>query len=191
MTNKKTKSTATTSSPKTETAEVTATEEVVINTTDAADNKDGEVFGGPRKRVKRRKVYERVREAQIPDEVYEHFAKDDYYPRLVRWSIHGDIDYGYLNRRLQEGYEFITKDELPASYLQGLRIKDTSIVNGMVTNGADLCLMKVDMDLRESRKDYYHDLAHKQVEAVDVHVERNGLRNRSKTQVMMREPSFK
>lgn len=145
-----------------------------------------------RGRAPRRKVYERVRDAVIPKYVYEHFAKENYYPKLVRWSIRGEPDYRYLARREHEGYEFVTADELPEQYLKALRVKDTQVTNGLVTNGGDLCLMKIDIDLRNSRIDYFHQEAQGEVDAVNINVlEKKGLRNTgSRSKVMMREPSF-
>lgn len=144
-------------------------------------------------RPQRRKVYQRVREAQIPKYVEKHFAKDGYEIRLVRWAVRGEPDYRYLNRREQEGYEFVSQDELPEEYLKTMRIRDTSVSKGLITNGGDLCLMKIDSDLRQSRRDYYAGLARAELDAVDVNVygPRKGLKNTgSKSKVVMREPTF-
>lgn len=146
-----------------------------------------------KERPKRRKVYERVREAQIPDYVRKLFLEKGYHLRLVRWGIRGEVDYRYLSRQEQEGYDFVLKDELPSEYLRTLRVRDTDISKGMVTNGGDLCLMKMDIDLLKSRQDYYEDLARQELNAVDIHVleKKHGLRNTgSKSQIMHREPSF-
>lgn len=123
---------------------------------------------GPRKA--RRKVYERVREAQIPDDVVEYFKKDNYDLKFIRWCINGTEDYRYLSRRVNEGYEFVTKDELPPGYLQFLRVRDTGSVNGLVTNGGDLCLMKIDADLRKSRQEFYEQRTQDELAAVDLNV---------------------
>lgn len=145
----------------------------------------------PRGRTGRKKVYERVRETQIPDKIQEMFRKNNYELRSVRWALNGVEDYRSLYRREQEGYEFVKADELPEWYLKQIRIEDTRARNGLVTIG-DLCLMKIDIDLRNSRRDYYNDQADAEVKAVNINVlEKKGFKNlgtRSKT--MLREPTF-
>lgn len=145
----------------------------------------------PRGRPPRRKVYERTRETKIPDEVIEMFAKRGYDLRLVRWTVNGVEDQRSLTRRENEGYEFVDAKELPAQYLKQLRLADTRSRNGLVTMG-DLCLMKVDSDLRQSRRDYFSSEADAEVAAVDVHVlEKKGFRNLgTRSKVVMREPTF-
>lgn len=142
-------------------------------------------------RTPRKKVYERVRETQIPKELKDHFKKDAWDLKLVRWAINGDEDYRYLNRREKEGYIFVTVDEIPQEFLAGMRITDTKSRQGIVTMG-DLVLMKVDSDLRNSRRKVYQDLTDHDINAVDVHVlEKKGFRNLgTKSKVMMREPTF-
>lgn len=142
-------------------------------------------------RPKRRKVYERIREANIPAEIHELFAKNDYDLRLVRWAINGEEDYRHLARREREGYEFVKTTELPEWYLSSLQIVGTKSRQGLVTTG-DLCLMKIDTDLRNSRREVYARDAQAQIDAVDIHVlEKKGFRNLgSKSKVFMKEPSF-
>ncbi len=144
-------------------------------------------------RPARRKVYERPSATSIPKSVEEAFAKDGYALRLVRWSLKGEPDYRYLNRREQEGYEFVKLSELPKDYAGQVRIRDTQTTKGLVTNGGDLCLMKIDVELRQSRVDYYDQQARNEQDSVDIHVlEKRGklLNTGSKSQVMLREPSF-
>lgn len=144
-----------------------------------------------RERPKRRKVYERVREAAIPQQIIDLFKKDNYDLKLVRWAINGEEDYRQLSRREQEGYEFVTQQELPQSYLNTLRLTSTQNRQGLVTTG-DLCLMKIDSDLRNSRREVYQGVTDAQVNAVNANVlEKKGLRNLgSKSKVYLREPSF-
>ena len=147
-----------------------------------------------RERPQRRKVYERIRESDIPKDVVAEFAKDGYTLRWVRWSMKGEIDYRYINRREQEGYEFVKAGELPESFKRALRLKDTPVVEGLVTNGGDLCLMKIDTDLRQSRIEFFDRKARTEQDAVDVHVleKKHGLKNLgSKSRTMMKEPSFR
>jgi len=150
------------------------------------------------KKPQRRKTYVRPTSSDLPDYVTEKFLEDGYALRLVRWAIRGQPDYRYLNRREQEGYEFVTAEELPEEYLRTMRLRDTHVATGLVTNGDDLCLMKIDLDLQQSRVDFYNEQAQRELDSVDVHVlerkgilRRRGLQNTgSRSKVMMREPSF-
>lgn len=156
--------------------------------TKASEEVTTEVRG---ERPQRRKVYQRPRDTDIPDDVRQTFLKDGYELKLVRWLINGEEDYRYLARRENEGYEFVKESELPVAYVRALRLKDTSVTKGLVTTG-DLCLMKIDSDLRQSRREYFQREAKHELEAVDINIlEKKGLRNvGSKTQVLNREPSF-
>lgn len=142
-------------------------------------------------RSARRKTYERVRESAIPQEVVDHFAKDDYELRWVRWLLQGQEDLRNLSKREREGYEFVLVDELPHEFLKQLRVESTKAREGLVTSG-DLCLMKIDRDLRNSRRDFFANEAEKQIRTVDVSaLKRKGFYDMgSKTQVMSREPTF-
>lgn len=149
--------------------------------------------GYQRGRPARRKVYERLKESDISPELREYFDSKGYALRFIRWSIHGEPDFRYLHRRQQEdGYEFVGKEELPKDYVQSMRVIDTPVTNGMITNGGDLCLMKVDKEFQKSRTEYFDGLADQEVNSVDVHVlEKKGLRNvGSKSKVMLKEPTF-
>jgi hypothetical protein len=142
-------------------------------------------------RSARKKVYERVVESDLPADLVKLFKKDNYDLKLIRWSLHGDEDYRYLTQREKEGYEFVSADELPEWYRNSVRLVDTKGRQGMVILG-DLCLMKIDSDLRQSRTDAYQADTDKQVEAVDIHVlEKKGFRNLgTRSKVVMKEPSF-
>jgi len=143
-------------------------------------------------RLKRRKTYERVSETHIPEDVKAEFKKDDYELRWVRWSINGEEDYRYLARRENEGYEFVQTKELPDSFLAGLRVQDTRNRKGLVTSG-DVCLMKVDVDLRESRRDFYNKETDAEVAAADIYTvsKRKGFIDLgSSSKVSSKEPRF-
>ncbi len=149
--------------------------------------------GTGRTRAKRRKTYQPVRDTQLPVGLLQHFAKDGYDLKQVRWTLLGEEDYRYLNRRVNEGYEFVTKDEIPQEYLAAMRIENTRTApNGLVTMG-DLCLMKIDSELRQSRRDHYRNVTENEIASVDIHVlGRKGGFNTSgsRSKVSLREPSF-
>jgi len=142
-------------------------------------------------RTPRKKVYTRVREGEIPASLIEHFKADNYDLKLVRYLIQGDEDYRYLYRREREGYEFVTPEEIPAKHMAGLQVLNTKNHQGLVTM-SDLCLMKIDCDLRNSRRKSFQDETDRHVNSVDIHVlEKKGFRNLgTKSKIMTREPTF-
>ena len=142
-------------------------------------------------RKPRKKVYQRVDETVLPEALVAKFKKDNYDLRLKRWSVFGDEDYRYLTQCENEGYEFVSVDELPESFLSAIRIMDTRGRKGMVILG-DLCLMKIDCDLNLSRIKHFQDVTDAQVAAVDIHVlEKKGFRNLgTRSKVSLKEPSF-
>ena|ERR1700761_8750248 len=144
-----------------------------------------------RQRPARKKVYERRDETQIPQEIVDLFAKDDWELKLIRWSIAGKEDLKNLGARDRDGYEFVSARELPDWYLKQISLSDTSTYKGLVTMG-DLCLMKVDKDLRKSRQKYFENLAREELAAVDVNVlEKKGFKNLgTRSKVLQREPTF-
>lgn len=140
---------------------------------------------------KRKKVYERQSDTDIPQDVIDLFLKDNYELRWVRWQVHGEDDFKSLARREREGYELVRAEELPSSYIYTLNKSDTKNRQGLVTSG-DVCLMKIDVDLRNSRKKFYNDTTKAQVDAVNINVlQKKGFKNLgTKTRVVMKEPSF-
>lgn len=142
-------------------------------------------------RTPRKKVYERIRESTIPEALVDHFKLDNYDLKAVRWALHGEEDYRYLNRREREGYEFVTEAEIPRHLMGGLRSMNTKSHQGLITMG-DLCLMKVDSDLRNSRRAAFQADTDKEMASVDIHVlEKKGFRNLgTKSKTVFREPTF-
>ena len=143
-------------------------------------------------RKPRKKVYERIREGVIPDYVNEHFEAQGYALKPVRWTLQGVEEYRYMAHRENEGYEFVTADELPKEYLSSVKLEDVRGRKGLVTMG-DLCLMKIDLDLRQSRIEAFQDDAAKELNAVDINTLRrkHGFKNLgTKSKVMLKAPDF-
>lgn len=150
-----------------------------------------EEASAPREVSKRKKVYERPNVADIPEQLVAEFKKDNYDLKLIRWSLEGQEDLSYLSLREGEGYEFVKPEELPSWYLKSVRIMDTRYTKGLITFG-DLCLMKIDSDLRKSRMAHYQKSTDRQVDAVDINVlEKKGFKNLgTRSRIMHKEPSF-
>lgn len=144
-------------------------------------------------KVARRKTYERQETLTLPSELEAHFKKDNYELKLIRWALLGEEDYMYLHKMEKEGFEFVRKEEIPPQFTSLMREIDTKARPGLLTLG-DLCLMKMDSDLRASRAKYFEDLTRQQLASVDVNVlEKKGYRNLgSRSRVIQgREPGFK
>ncbi len=143
-------------------------------------------------RKPRKKVYERVREGAIPDYVRTHFLKQGYALKPIRWSLQGNEDYRYLAHRENEGYEFVTADELPEQYLASIREIDVKSRKGLVTMG-DLCLMKIDLELQQSRREAFQEDTARELDAVDINTlkRKHGFKNLgTRSKVMIKAPEF-
>jgi hypothetical protein len=139
-----------------------------INNDLSSGNNEKEQYALRGARPERKKTYERPRNTQIPMELQEHFRKTGFEVRPIRYIVAGVEELTYLANREAEGYEFVTVSELPEWYLKRIRQVDTKTRNGLITIG-DCCLMKIDMDLRNSRRNYFAGVTEAENEAVDVH----------------------
>lgn len=158
---------------------------------DVLEGKEKQVEEDNRKRPKRKTTYERVTETQIPKDVKDYFLKDDWELRWVRWTINGEEDYRNLGRRLNEGYEFVKESELPPEFLTRLRIINTGRNKGIVTSG-DVCLMKADVNLVESRRQTFNKRTDLEVETADIFTlsRKKGFKDLgSKSKVTYKEPT--
>lgn len=139
-------------------------------TTNEPTSEKEQYANGPTRgsRPERKKTYERPRNTQLPEELQEHFRKSGYEVRPIRYIVAGVEELSYLANRESEGYEFVEVSELPDWYLKRIRQVDTKTRTGLVTTG-DLCLMKIDIDLRNSRRDHFAGITDQENEAVDIH----------------------
>lgn len=128
-------------------------------------------------RPARRKVYERFSASDIPQDVIDMFARDDYELRWVRYLVGGEEDLKNLYARERDGYEFVKASELPEHFLSGLKLYDGRARQGLVTSG-DLCLVKVDKDLRNSRRAFFAKKTRDELQAADVfNITRKGFKD--------------
>lgn len=119
----------------------------------------------------RKKTYVRVIETDIPSDVEKLFNVKGFDLKWVCWRIGGEEDYRGLGRREREGYEFVYEDEVPEDFMRMLRVVDTGSRKGIVTSG-DLVLMKIDSDLRASRRRAYESITKQHVDGVSVNVQK-------------------
>jgi len=140
----------------------------------------------------RKKTYVPIVETEIPQHVIQAFKQDDYDLRWIRFRIDGEEDLRNLSRREREGYEFVTADELPKDFLDSIRIYDGKNRQGLITSG-DVCLVKIDTDLRKSRVNHFKQKTDSETRAADVYnITRKGFRDvGSKSSVSVgKEPTF-
>lgn len=166
---------------------VDATDKEVENTEERVSRKTEQKV-----RPARKKVYEQIVATEIPQNIVEAFAKDEYELRWVRFTLSGEEDLKNLSRREREGYEFVTTDELPEDFLYSIKIYDGKNRQGLITSG-DLCLMKIDTDLRKSRSEHYKKRTDQEARAADVYnITKKGFKDiGSKSSVSVgKEPSF-
>jgi hypothetical protein len=144
-----------------------------------------------RSRAPRKTSYERIDETQIPDEIKKKFAEDNWSLAYKRYSINNEVQLGYLSSKLREGWEFVTGDELPTGFSDFFEIENFRGRQECVVN-KDLVLMKADVGLIESIKNFNRGLAKAELDAVDINVlEKKGFKDLgTKSEVTMSEPKF-
>ena len=130
----------------------------------------------------------------IPESVEERFLNQGLKLRWIRVLQKGQDDYQNVGKRLAEGWQFVSVEEVP-------ELQHTSFVReegrylGAVCRG-DLALAKMPLRKAQSRQAYYEGQSQEMVDAVNQQLmgqsdSRMPIRNSSKTNVTRgRTPSF-
>ena len=144
-----------------------------------------------------REKYEEYQEPNmldIPEELEIRFANEGMTLRWIRINLRGQDDYKNVGRKIQEGWQFVTVDEVP-------ELQHTSFVReegrymGAVCRG-DLALAKMPLAKAQSRQRYYEGKSQEMVDAVNQQLmgsndSRMPIRNTSKSSVTKgRTPNF-
>ena len=144
-----------------------------------------------------REQYEEYQEPNmldIPEELEIRFANEGMTLRWIRINLRGQDDYKNVGRKIQEGWQFVTVDEVP-------ELQHTSFVReegrymGAVCRG-DLALAKMPLAKAQSRQRYYEGKSQEMVDAVNQQLmgsndSRMPIRNTSKSSVTKgRTPNF-
>ena len=144
-----------------------------------------------------REQYEEYQEPNmldIPEELEIRFANEGMTLRWIRINLRGQDDYKNVGRKIQEGWQFVTVDEVP-------ELQHTSFVReegrymGAVCRG-DLALAKMPLARAQSRQRYYEGKSQEMVDAVNQQLmgsndSRMPIRNTSKSSVTKgRTPNF-
>ncbi len=125
----------------------------------------------------------------IPEEVRVAYEQAGYKLRWVRFMLDGKEDSSNVRTRIQEGYEFISPDELMdmpggKDFLSFIFEDDTRF--GRLITFKDVALAKVSVKLNEERKKYFANLTRSQEDAIRGELNKiGGIKNRSKAQVFM------
>lgn len=142
--------------------------------------------------------YERKEKLQIPEEIVEAFANAGDSPergwhiRFIGWELNGQEDTRNLARRMtDDGYVFVTKDELPEWYVASLDERTLTRHRSEALVVGDSVLMKAPMWRVQGRKSFYADKTAKQVNAVNRNLKGGKfVDGGTKTTVSYKEPSF-
>jgi len=130
----------------------------------------------------------------IPEAVNHRFADQGLKLRWIRMTIRGQEDYNNIGKKMSEGWEFVSIDEVPEMQHSSI-VKDDGRYTGTVCRG-DLALAKMPIKKAESRQRYFEDQSREMVDAVNAQLmnqsdARMPIRNNSKTQVTKgRTPKF-
>jgi hypothetical protein len=130
----------------------------------------------------------------IPQFVTHRFEDQGMKLRWIRISLKGKDDYTNVGKRLAEGWEFVSLDEVPELGHTSM-VRDEGRYSGTVCRG-DLALAKMPIRRAEARQRHFEDASAEMVDAVNSQLENASdrkmpVRNQSKTNVTRgRTPSF-
>jgi|TARA_R110000744_G_scaffold321446_1_gene427541 hypothetical protein len=139
-------------------------------------------------------VYTEPNLLEIPQNVSNRFADSGLQLRWIRTSLKGKDDYTNVGKRLSEGWEFVTLEEVPELAHTSM-IQEEGRYKGTVCRG-DLALAKMPIGRANARQKYFENASAEMVHAVNSQLEnasdrRMPIRNSSKTNVTKgRAPSF-
>ena len=131
---------------------------------------------------------------QIPDTVQARFDNEHMSLRWIRISVRGQDDISNVGKRLQEGWVFVTPDEVPEMGVTSF-VRDEGRYLGTVCRG-DLALAKMPAGKVKARRKHYETKANDMMDAVNAQLMKNSdsrmpISNTSKSVTTRgRRPSF-
>jgi len=131
---------------------------------------------------------------KIPNEVQARVDNDAMSLRWLRISVKGQDDISNVGKKQQQGWVFVTPDEVPELAITSF-VKEDGRYTGTVCRG-DLALAKIPSNRAEARKRYYEDRSREMMDAVNAQLEnqndsRMPISNSSKSSVVQgRAPNF-
>ena len=130
----------------------------------------------------------------IPDLVQARFDNEEMSLRWIRISVKGEDDIMNVGKKQQEGWIFVTPDEVPEMAITSF-VRDEGRYLGAVCRG-DLALAKKPTIKVKARQKFYENKANEQMDAVNAQLMKNSdsrmpISNTSKSVTTRgRQPSF-
>jgi|TARA_R110002153_G_scaffold226409_1_gene379076 hypothetical protein len=130
----------------------------------------------------------------IPDMVQARFDNEEMSLRWIRISVKGEDDIMNVGKKQQEGWIFVTPDEVPEMAITSF-VREEGRYLGAVCRG-DLALAKKPTVKVKARQKFYEDKANEQMDAVNAQLMKNSdsrmpISNTSKSVTTRgRQPSF-
>jgi hypothetical protein len=131
---------------------------------------------------------------KIPEEVEARFNNDGMSLRWLRISVKGQDDITNIGKKQQQGWEFVTPDEVPELAITSF-VRKEGRYTGTVCRG-DLALAKLPTGKVMARRKHYENKANDMMDAVNAQLMRNNdsrmpISNSSKSVTTRgRQPSF-
>jgi len=139
-------------------------------------------------------TYEEQDASHIPDMTKARFDSQDMHLRWIRINNKGVDDYLNVGKKLNEGWVFVTPDEVPEMSSSSIVIEGGRYAG--VVNRGDLALAKIVKGQHTARTRHFEDKSRDLVTAVEAQMEgksdsRMPISNSSKSQIVKgRQPSF-
>jgi hypothetical protein len=139
-------------------------------------------------------VFEEPDALEIPQEVEARFNNEGLSLRWLRISVKGQDDISNVGKKQQQGWVFVTPDEVPELAITSFVRKDGRYT-GTVCRG-DLALAKIPSNRVTARRKYYEDKSNTMMDAVNAQLMKNNdsrmpISNTSKSvRTTGRQPSF-
>ena len=130
----------------------------------------------------------------IPDMVQARFDNEEMSLRWIRISVKGEDDIMNVGKKQQEGWIFVTPDEVPEMAITSF-VREEGRYLGAVCRG-DLALAKKPTVKVKARQKFYENKANEQMDAVNAQLMKNSnsrmpISNTSKSVTTRgRQPSF-
>ena len=139
-------------------------------------------------------VFEEQDNLHIPEEVITRFSNEGMTLGWLRITLKGQEDYKYIGKKIQEGWKFVGKEEVPEMEQTSI-VRDEGRYSGAVCRG-DIALGKIPTKLFQSRNEFYRKKSDQLMDAVNSQLMRGNnsrmpITNTSKSTVTKgRQPTF-
>ena len=130
----------------------------------------------------------------IPDAVLQRFTNENMTLGWLRMTLKGKDDVKHIGKKLQEGWEFVSKDEVPELGSTSV-VRDEGRYAGAICRG-DIALGKIPTRIYKARSEHYRKKSDQLMDAVNSQLMRGNnsrmpISNTSKTQTIKgRTPRF-